>query len=493
MGKSTGFLEFKRELPADRVPCERIKDWQEFHQSLPEEKLQDQAARCMDCGVPFCHAGITMNGAVSGCPLNNLIPEWNDLIYRGLWYEAYKRLEETNNFPEFTGKVCPAPCEGSCTLGLNDPSVTIKSIEMHIIDKAFESGWVVPQPPKKRTGKLVAVVGSGPSGLTCASELNKLGHSVIVFERADRVGGLLMYGIPNMKLDKKIIERRIGILEEEGISFVTNTEIGKNYDINRLKEDFDSVVLCCGATKPRDLVCEGREGKGIHYAMEFLTANTKSIMYSKNKLSEINAKDKDVIVIGGGDTGTDCIATSIRQGCRSVTQFEIMPKAELERTVHNPWPEWPRVFKTDYGQEEVIEVFGEDSRQYSIMTKKIETDESGQVIAVHTVQVSWEKTEKGFIPREISGTEKVWPAQLVILAMGFTGPEESLLKQLGIDEDLKGNNRAHNNQFDTSIPNIFIAGDMRRGQSLVVTAMKEGQEAAKECNRYLRNNEQKNK
>lgn len=485
MGKSTGFLEYNRELPSNRIPCERIKDWQEFHQSFPEEKLVTQAARCMDCGVPFCHSGIEMNHVMSGCPLNNLIPEWNDLVYRGLWYEAYKRLEETNNFPEFTSKVCPALCEGSCTLGLNDPPVTIKNIEYHIIDKAFENGWIKPQPPKIRTDKKVAIVGSGPSGLACAADLNKLGHYVTVFEREDRVGGLLMYGIPNMKLDKRVIDRRIGIMESEGIKFITNTEVGKNYPIEQLKNEFDAIVLCCGATKPRDLVCEGRKSLGVEFAMDFLTANTKNILNSKKLNKKLSARGKDVIVIGGGDTGTDCIATSIRQGCRTVTQFEIMPKSNTCRTSHNPWPEWPRILKTDYGHEEAIEVFGKDSRQYSIMTKEIVTDEADNVKEVHTVQISWEKSEKGFSPKEIPGTEKIWPAQLVILAMGFIGPEEDILKKLNIENTLNYNNSTDNEKFSSSVDKVFIAGDMRRGQSLVVTAMKEGKQTAEECDRYL--------
>jgi len=326
MGKPTGFMEYKRELPADRAPLKRLRDWQEFHLQLSEEVQRSQGARCMDCGIPFCHSGMLLNGMASGCPINNLIPEWNDLVYRGLWKEAVKRLHMTNNFPEFTGRVCPAPCEGSCTLGINEPQVTIKNNECSIIDRAFKEGWIVPEPPAKRTGKKVAVIGSGPSGLACADQLNKAGHKVTVLERADRVGGLLMYGIPNMKLDKSVVGRRVELLKAEGIEFIINAEVGVNYPAYKLTDEFDAVVVCAGATKPRDLTVEGRQLKGVYYAMEFLRANTKSLLDSKHKDEKcISAKGKDVIVIGGGDTGTDCVATSMRHGCNSVVQLEIMP------------------------------------------------------------------------------------------------------------------------------------------------------------------------
>ncbi|MDK2810111.1 MAG: glutamate synthase small chain [Petroclostridium sp.] len=487
MGKPTGFMEYSRELPVDRAPSERIGDWQEFHEHFDEEKLKIQGARCMDCGIPFCHSGILLNGMASGCPINNLIPEWNDLVYRGLWKEAIDRLHKTNNFPEFTGRVCPAPCEGSCTLGMLEPAVTIKNIECHIVDRAFEEGWVVPEPPQVRTDKKVAVVGSGPSGLACAAQLNKAGHWVTVFERADRIGGLLMYGIPNMKLDKKIVQRRVDLLAAEGVKFVTNTEVGKDYPAEKLLSDFDAVVLCCGATKPRDLVVEGRNLAGVHFAMEFLHANTKSLLDSNHQDGNyISAKDKDVIVIGGGDTGTDCVATSIRHGCRSVVQLEILPKPPAQRTADNPWPQWPKIHRTDYGQEEAASIFGEDPRKYCIMTKKIVGDEKGAVKEVHTVSIEWTKDEQGrFIPKEISGTEKVWPAQLVLLAMGFTGPEDAILEQLGIERDARTNVNAPYGKFTTNIKGVFAAGDMRRGQSLVVWAINEGRAAARECDRYL--------
>ncbi|MGE4283763.1 MAG: glutamate synthase subunit beta, partial [Clostridia bacterium] len=343
MGKPTGFMEYMRELPGDRAPSERIGDWQEFHDHFEEEKLRTQGARCMDCGIPFCHSGMLLNGMVSGCPINNLIPEWNDLIYKGMWKEAVDRLLKTNNFPEFTGRVCPAPCEGSCTLGMLEPAVTIKNIECHIIDKAFEEGWMVAEPPAVRTGKKVAVVGSGPSGLACAAQLNKAGHIVTVYERADRIGGLMMYGIPNMKLDKKVVQRRVDMLTQEGITFITNTEVGKDYPVEKLKSEYDAVVLCGGATKPRDLNIEGRALKGVHFAVEFLRANTKSLLDSNLQDGNyISAKDKNVIVIGGGDTGTDCVGTSIRHGCKNVVQLEIMPKPPEQRTPDNPWPQWPK-------------------------------------------------------------------------------------------------------------------------------------------------------
>ncbi|RME43362.1 MAG: glutamate synthase subunit beta [Chloroflexi bacterium] len=487
MGKPTGFIEYPRELPADRPPEERIRDWQEFHLHFPEEKLRIQGARCMDCGIPFCHAGILVKGMAAGCPINNLIPEWNDLVYRGLWREAYERLRKTNNFPEFTGRVCPAPCEGSCTLGINEPPVTIKAIECAIIDKAWEEGWVVPEPPARRTGKRVAIVGSGPAGLACADQLNQAGHWVTVFERADRIGGLLMYGIPNMKLDKRIVQRRIDLMAAEGIEFVTNTEIGKDYPADRLLKEFDAVVLCGGATKPRDLPIEGRELEGIYFAVDFLHANTKSLLDSNHQDGNyISARDKDVIVIGAGDTGTDCVATSLRHGCRSVTQFEILPQPPLERAPDNPWPEWPKIFRVDYGQEEAAAVFGRDPRIFCIMTKRFVGDENGHVKELHTVRVEWDAGHNGRPAlREIPGTEEVWPAQLVLLAMGFLGPEDTVLDTLGVERDERSNAKAQYGRYATSVPGVFTAGDMRRGQSLVVWAIREGRGAARECDRYL--------
>ena len=487
MGKPTGFMEYLRELPADRDAQERIKDWNEFHLHMPEEKLRTQGARCMDCGIPFCHTGLLISGMASGCPINNLIPEWNDLVYRGLWKQALDRLHRTNNFPEFTGRVCPAPCEGACTVGMkNDPPVTIKNIEVSIVDRGWKEGWIVPAPPKMRTGKKVAVVGSGPSGLAAAAQLNKAGHSVTVFERADLPGGLLMYGIPNMKLDKReVVLRRTALMEAEGISFVCNTEIGGSaYPVEKLRHEFDAVVLATGATLPRDLPIEGRSLKGIHFAMDFLTANTKAILNSENDF--ISAKGKDVIIIGGGDTGTDCVGTSMRHGCNTVAQLEIMPQAPLVRADNNPWPEWPKTHKMDYGQEEAAAKFGVDPRIYLNTATKFEGDADGNVTAVHTVQVSWDKNDKGqFVPTPVPGTEQVRPAGLVLLAMGFLGPEQPLLDSLGVERDARSNIKAELGSFTTSIPGVFAAGDCRRGQSLVVWAINEGRGAARECDRYL--------
>lgn len=487
MGKPTGFMEYKRELPPDRAPLERIKDWEEFHDVLPEEKQKLQGARCMDCGIPFCHSGILLNGMASGCPINNLIPEWNDLIYRGLWKEAIKRLLKTNNFPEFTGRVCPAPCEGSCTVGINEPQITIKLNECTIIDKAYEEGWIVPSEPRVRTGKKVAVIGSGPSGLACADQLNNSGHSVTVFERADRIGGLLMYGIPNMKLDKNVVQRRVDLMAASGVSFVTNTEVGKDYESERLLKEFDAVVLCGGATKPRDLPVEGRELKGIHFAMEFLHANTKSLLDSNLQDNNyISAYGKDVIVIGGGDTGTDCVGTSIRHGCKSVVQLEILPMPPMERLADNPWPQWPKIYKMDYGQEEAAALYGKDPREYCITTKKFVGDATGSLKEVHTIQIEWKKDASGrMAPIEIPGTETVWPAQLVLLAMGFLGPDENILTPLGVERDSRSNVKADYEKYQTSVKGIFAAGDMRRGQSLVVWAINEGRGAARECDKYL--------
>ena len=487
MGKPTGFIEYLRELPLDRIALERIRDWNEFHLHLEELKLAEQGARCMDCGIPFCHTGTLLNGMASGCPINNLIPEWNDLIYRGLWKEALERLHKTNNFPDFTGRVCPAPCEGSCVLGINAPPVTIKNIECSIADRGWEEGWIVPEPPAKRTGKKVAIIGSGPAGLCAAAQLNKAGHWVTVFERADRVGGLLMYGIPNMKLDKKeVVLRRIDLMAKEGVNFVTNMEVGKNYAAEKLLKEFDATVLCIGATKPRDLPIDGRNLQGVHFAMEFLHANTKSLLDGHRNGNFISAEGKDVIVIGGGDTGTDCVGTAMRHGCRSLVQLEILPCPPMERQLDNPWPEWPKIYRLDYGQEEAKAVFGADPRVYLTTARKFESDENGHVKTVHTIQIQWAKNEKGqFAPKEFPGTERVLPAQLVLLAMGFLGPEQFLLDQLGLDRDPRTNVKAEYGKYATSIPGVFAAGDCRRGQSLVVWAFNEGRGAARECDRYL--------
>ncbi len=487
MGKPTGFIEYLRQLPKDRSALERINDWKEFHLHMTDDELRKQGARCMDCGIPFCHTGQLVSGMASGCPIHNLIPEWNDLVYRGLWKEALDRLHKTNNFPDFTGRVCPAPCEGSCVLGINNPPVTIKNIEQAIADHGWENGWIKPEPPKKRTGKKVAVVGSGPAGLCAAAQLNKAGHLVTVFERADRPGGLLMYGIPNMKLDKnEVVLRRIKQLEAEGIQFTCNTEVGKNLPAEQLLKDFDAVVLCTGATKPRDLPIEGRALKGIHFAMEFLTENTRAVLDQHKNGKFISAEGKDVVVIGGGDTGTDCVGTSLRHKCKSLVQVEILPKPPMNRAKDNPWPEWPKVYKLDYGQEEAAEKFGADPRVYLTTATKFEGDENGQVKAVHTVQVEWERNDKGqFIPKHIPGTEKVLPAQLVLLAMGFLGPEQPLLDDLKVERDPRSNVKAEFEKYHTNIKSVFAAGDCRRGQSLVVWAFNEGRGAARECDRYL--------
>ena len=539
MGKPTGFMEYEREEPEDRAPEERIKDWKEFHHSLSEEKMRTQGARCMDCGIPFCHTGMLLNGAASGCPINNLIPEWNDLVYKGLWQQALDRLHKTNNFPEFTGRVCPAPCEGSCTLGIHEPPVTIKGIEKAIVDRGWKRGWIVPDPPLERTGKKVAVVGSGPSGLACAAQLNKAGHWVTVFERADRIGGLLMYGIPNMKLDKQVVQRRVELMANEGVKFVTNTEVGKDYAADQLLREFDAVALCGGATKPRDIQAEGRNLAGIRFAVDFLRTNTKRLLDgemgtdptsgsspagrgepsppsrvgkgvgglglegtgvgSQNRpaalavleraANDLSAEGKHVVVIGGGDTGTDCVGTSIRHGCKSVVQFEIMDRPPDTRQPNNPWPEWPRIYRVDYGQEEAAALYGSDPRQYCVMTKRFVGDEHGHVKEIHTVRVEWVRDASGRVgPREIPGSDKVWPADLVLLAMGFLGPEDTLVDQLGIERDQRSNVKAWEGAYATNIDGVFAAGDMRRGQSLVVWAIKEGRGAARAVDLYLMGN-----
>jgi glutamate synthase (NADPH/NADH) small chain len=487
MGKPTGFIEYLRELPVDRAPQERTRDWQEFHHHMEDKRLRHQAARCMDCGVPFCHTGKLISGMASGCPVNNVIPEWNDLVYRGLWREALDRLHMTNNFPEFTGRVCPAPCEGSCVLGISNPPVTIKSIENAIIDRGWEEGWVLPEPPQTRTGKKVAVIGSGPAGLAAAAQLNRAGHTVTVLERADRPGGLLMYGIPNMKLDKRdVVERRLKLMEQEGIKFICNANVGDNVEPQLLRKDFDAIVICTGATQPRDLPAEGRALTGVHFAMDYLTASTKALLDGGPDASPIHARGKDVIVIGGGDTGTDCVGTAMRQGCKSLTQLEIMQKPPLDRTDDNPWPEWPKVYKMDYGQEEAAAKFGADPRAYQTTVKRFNGDAAGNVKELVTVQVNWQANDKGqFIPVEVPGTEKTHPAQLVLLAMGFLGPEQMLIKDLAVETDPRSNIKADHGKFATSIKGVFTAGDCRRGQSLIVWAINEGRGAARECDRFL--------
>ncbi len=487
MGKPTGFMEYEREVPSSRNPIERIRDWKELSNTFSEEKLREQGARCMNCGTPFCHTGQIIGGAVVGCPLNNLIPEWNDLVYRGLWKEALLRLLKTNNFPEFTGRVCPALCEGSCTVSLNKKAVAIKSIELTIIEKAFENGWINPRIPARRTGRTVAIVGSGPAGLACADELNQAGHKVTVYEKADRPGGLLMYGIPNMKLDKSKVLRRIDMMKEEGIEFITNTEVGKDISAGELLKSYDAVVLCAGARKPRNLEVEGRNLKGIYYAVDFLTQTTRSLLDSNLTDGRfISARDKDVVIIGGGDTGTDCVATSIRHGCRSVIQLEIMPKPLLNRGPDNPWPQWPKVYLMDYGQQEAAAVFGEDPRKYCVTAKEFIGDAHGNVKEVVTAEIEWIKDSNGrFVPKEVPGSRKIIPAQLVLLAMGFLGPEDELLQQLGIERDERSNVKTKPGKYATNIQGVFTAGDMHRGQSLVVWAIKEGREAAKECHEYL--------
>jgi glutamate synthase (NADPH/NADH) small chain len=487
MGKPTGFIEYLRELPVDRPPLARIADWKEFHPHLEEKRLRQQGARCMDCGVPFCHTGKLISGSASGCPINNVIPEWNDLVYRGLWREALDRLHMTNNFPEFTGRVCPAPCEGSCVLGINDPPVTIKNIEAEIIDRGWDEGWVLPEVPKVRTGKRVAVIGSGPAGLAAAEQLNRAGHLVTVLEREDRPGGLLMYGIPNMKLDKReVVLRRIEVMEQSGIKFICNANVGDNVEAQLLLRDFDATVLCTGATHPRDLGVEGRRLAGVHFAMDYLTASTKALLDGGPEASPLHARERDVVVIGGGDTGTDCVGTALRQGCRSLVQVEIMPRPPLERAPDNPWPEWPKVYKLDYGQEEAAARFGADPRVYVTTVQKFVGDADGRLAEIVTVEVRWERNAQGqFVPVEVPGTERTRPAQLALLAMGFLGPEQPLLKDLGVECDARSNVRAEHGRYSTNLKGVFAAGDCRRGQSLVVWAINEGRGAARECDRYL--------
>ncbi len=472
MGKLTGFKEFDREVEPYRDPAERLVDFKEIYTDHDESHLQSQGARCMDCGVPFCQSG-------EGCPIHNLIPEWNDLVYKGRWHDALDRLHKTNNFPEFTGRVCPAPCEGACVLGITSPAVTIKNLECAIIDKGFDEGWVIPLPPPVRTGKKVAIIGSGPCGLSAAAQLNTAGHSVTVYERADRLGGLLMYGIPNMKLDKDIIERRIQLMRDEGIEFVVNADVGNNVDVSELVDQNDALLLATGATVARDLPIAGRDAKGVHLAMEFLTGNTKSLLDSNLEDGNyISAKDKNVIVIGGGDTGTDCIGTSLRHGCKSLVNFELLPQPPDDRAQDNPWPLWPKIHRVDYGHAEAAVLFGDDPRVFSIMSKEFLSDENGHLTGIVTVNV-----DDQF--KEIPGTEKTWEADLILLSMGFLQPDHYINESLGMNIDDRGNFMANKEDYKTSIAKVYAAADCRRGQDLVVRAINEGREAAREIDRDL--------
>ena len=452
MGKPTGFKEYERQPVPYRDPLNRLGDFNEIFTEPEAALLAIQGARCMDCGVPFCQS-------TTGCPIDNLIPEWNDLVYQGRWQEALERLHKTNNFPEFTGRVCPAPCEGSCVLGIIEPAVTIKSVECAIIDRGWEEGWVVPEPPEKRTGKTVAVVGSGPAGLCCAAQINKAGHRVTVYERADRIGGLLMYGIPNMKLDKSIVQRRIDLMVEEGVTFVTHTEIGKDISATRLVDEFDAVVLCLGATKPRDLPIEGRELKGIHQAIKFLTVNTRSLLDSNHRDGEyLSAEDKHVIVLGGADTGTDCVGTSMRHGCKSLVNFEILTEPPVQRAPENPWPQWPRILRVDYGHAEVEAKFGHDPRRYCILSKKFTDDGNGNLAGIETIQVQWSGDNGKWQMNEVPDNRRTWKADLVLISMGFLGPEETLVEKLGLETDPRSNFQAEYDRFATSVQGVFAAG-----------------------------------
>ena len=487
MGKSTGFMEYKRENNPGIEPLERIKNYREFHTPLSDEDRQKQGARCMNCGVPFCQYGKPICGMVAGCPLNNLCPDWNDLVFKGFWDEALQRLMLTNAFPEFTSRVCPALCEKACVCGLNDEPVTTKENEYSIIEHGYESGAMKAHVPAHRTGKRVAVIGSGPSGLSTAYWLNMRGHEVTVYEKQDRPGGLLMYGIPNMKLEKSVILRRIKILEEEGIVFKCNVDIGVDVTYEELKASYDAVVLCCGAGNPRDIKAEGRGAKGIYFAVDFLRATTKSLLASNmSDTKYISAKYKDVIIIGGGDTGNDCVGTCMRHGCKSVTQLEMMPAPPVERAANNPWPEWPKVLKTDYGQEEAAAVFGHDPRVYCTTVKKFISDERGKLTAVETVKLQSVKDETtgrfNMVP--VEGTEETLPCQLVLIAAGFLGPQKYVVDAFGVETNARSNVETGSTHA-TSVEGVFAAGDMRRGQSLVVWGLREGRDVAAEVDEYL--------
>lgn len=487
MGKSTGFIEFSRKNCIRENELKRINHWNEFDTPLTEEERKEQGARCMDCGVPFCQSGIILNNMATGCPLNNLIPEWNNFIYLGKWKLGLERLLKTSNFPEFTSRVCPALCENACTCGLHGDSVSVKANEKYLIEKGFSEGIIKANPPKIRTGKKVAIIGSGPSGLACADFLNKLGHNVTVYEREDHVGGLMMYGIPNMKLEKNIIKRRVDILKEEGIIFKTCVNVGIDISVEELNKEYDAIVITVGASKPRDLKVSGRELNGIYFAVKYLTNNTKRIIGSNfNKGLDILATNKDVIIIGGGDTGTDCVGTAIRQGCKSVNQFEIMGEPLKVRGENNPWPEYAKILKIDYGQEECIAKFGHDPRRYLTSVKEFYGDENGNVKSLKTVDVEWIKNKDGkMVLKEIEGSEKIWNADLVLIAMGFTGVEDYIVKDLGVEINNRGSINANDIDYKTSNDKIFVAGDARRGPSLVVWGITEGRNVALSVDKYL--------
>jgi NAD(P)H-dependent glutamate synthase small subunit len=479
MGKPTGFMQFPRKVVPYRDANERIGDFNEIYTEPVEEKLRDQGARCMDCGVPFCQSN-------DGCPIDNLIPEWNDLVFNGRWKDALDRLHKTNNFPEFTGRACPAPCEGACVLGITDPPVTIKNIENAIIDRGFAEGWVRPHQVAKTTGQRIAIVGSGPAGLAAADQLIKVGHGVTVFERADRIGGLLMYGIPNMKLDKGVVDRRIDLMRQSGVEFVTNADVGRNVDPLKLQQDFDALLLTTGATLPRDLEIPGRELGGVHFAMEYLTASTQKLLNGSPGDNFIDARDKNVIVIGGGDTGADCIGTALRQGCKGLLNFELLDEPPPDRADDNPWPTWPKILRTDYAHEETIARDGADPRSYAMLSERFNDSGDGRVTSVTAGRIRWSSDSGRMKMTKIRKSQQTFEADLVLLAMGFLGPEAYLAEALGLERDARSNYKAVHGRFETSVPGVFAAGDCRRGQSLVVWAINEGRGAARSIDLHLR-------